>query len=232
MKLTYLKLWLILSIIFAIGLVFCLDLQQYLTIDYFKSQFNYYQQYYEQNQLLSLGFFAVVLFLLTAFSVPGIVVIFLAGGSLFGFPLALLISSFVDAIGSTIAFLSSRYLFGSIIQVKYANKLQSINNRADGEWGLFLFSLRLMPFFPCFLINILMGLTKIRVITFYLATQIGKMPYIAIYINAGSQLVKIDSAMDIFSPKLIISFIMIGLFPMISKKSLQWIKIHRIKSNT
>jgi len=229
MKQIYLKLSIVLSIVFVIGLFFSLDLQQYLTIDYFKSQYVFYRQCYEQNSLLSLGIFAIALFLLTVFSIPGIVVVFLAGGALFGFPLTLLISSFIDATGSTIAFLSSRYLFGNSIQAKYADKLQFINNKAAGEWGFFLFSLRLMPFFPCFLINILMGLTEIRVITFYLATQVGKMPYIAIYINAGSQLVKIDSALDIFSPKLIISFIMIGLFPMISKKSLQWIKHHKIK---
>ncbi len=229
MKQTYLKLLIIFSIVFLIGLFFSLDLQQYLTIDSFKSQYVFYRQYYEQNQLFSLGFFAIALFLLTAFSVPGVIVVFLAGGALFGFPLTLLISSFVDAIASTIAFLSSRYLFCNCIKAKYADKLQSINNKASGEWGFFLFSLRLMPFFPCFLINILMGLTTIRVVTFYLATQVGKMPYIAIYINAGSQLGNINSALDIFSPKIIISFIMIGLFPMISKKSLQWIKIHKLK---
>ncbi len=222
MNRNYLKLLIILSIILVIGLFFSFDLQQYLTLDYLKSRHTFYRQYYEQNQLLSLGIYVIALFLLTAFSVPGIIVVFLAGGALFGFQLTLLITSFTDALGSTAAFLASRYLFGNSIQAKYAERLQIINNGAGKEWGFYLFSLRLMPFFPCFLINILMGVTTIRIMTFYLATQVGKMPYIAIYINAGTQLGKIDSISGIFSPGIITSFVLIGLFPVISKKSLQW----------
>ena len=229
MKQTYLKLLIIFSIFLVIGLFFGFDLQQYLTFDHLKSQHAFYRQYYEQNQLLSLGIYVIALFLLTVFSVPGIIVVLLAGGALFGFPLTLLITSFADALGSTIVFLASRYLFGNTIQAKYAGRLQAINNGAGKEWAFYLFSLRLMPFFPCFLINILMGVTTIRIMTFYLATQIGKMPYIAIYVNAGTQLGKMDSVFGIFSPGIITSFLLIGLFPVISKKSLKWFKAHKEK---
>lgn len=231
MKQIYLKLLIIFSFILVMGVSFSFDLQQYLTLDYLKSRHFFYQQYYEQNQLLSLGVYVLVLFLLTAFSVPGIIVVLLAGGALFGFPLTLLIASFADALGSTAAFLASRYLFGNSILAKdkYAEKLEVINNGAGNEWAFYLFSLRLIPFFPCFLINLLMGLTTIPVTTFYLATQVGKMPYIAIYINAGTQLGKVDSVLGIFSPEIITSFVLIGLFPVISKKSLQWFKTRKGK---
>ena len=227
MKQTYLKLFIILSIVLVIGLFFSFDLQQYLAFDHLKSQHTFYRQYYEHNQLLSLGIYVIVLFLLTAFSVPGIIIVLLAGGALFGFPLTLLITSFTDAIGSTIAFLASRYLFSNSIQVRYAERLQIINNEAGKDWAFYLFSLRLMPFFPCILINLLMGLTTIRIMTFYLATQAGKIPYIVIDINAGTQLGKMDSVVGIFSPEIIASFVLIGLFPLASKKSLQWFKIHK-----
>ncbi len=231
MKQTYIKSFFVFSIALLIGFFFCFDLHEYLTLDYLKSRHAFYLQYYLQNKLLSLGIYFISLLLLTAFSVPGLSAIVLAGGALFGFPLTLLITSFADAFGATAAFLSSRYLFGDSLQARYHKRLRVLNNGVNKEGAFYLFSLRLMPFFPCFLINLLMGLTKIRVTTYYWVTQVGKLPYIAIYVNAGTQLGKLDSVLDIFSPGILTSFVLIGLFPVISKKSLQWIKLHKKKAN-
>jgi len=114
---------------------------------------------------LSLGIYFTILFLLTALSIPGITAIIVAGGALFGFPLTLLITSFADAFGSMTAFLASRYLFGNSLQGRYKDRLKVINTGVDQEGAFYLFSLRLMPFFPCFLINLLMGMTSIRMTT-------------------------------------------------------------------
>ncbi|WP_457552252.1 TVP38/TMEM64 family protein [Desulfobacula sp.] len=169
----------------------------------------------------------MTIFLLTALSVPGITTIIVAGGAIFGFPLTLLITSFADTFGSTTAFLASRYLFGNRLQVRYNDRLQVINKGVDQEGAFYLFSLRLMPFFPCFLINLLMGVTSIRITTFYWVTQGGKLPFTAIYVNAGTQFGNLDSVFDIFSPGIILSFALIGLFPLIAKKSLQRFKAHK-----
>ncbi|MCK5836076.1 MAG: TVP38/TMEM64 family protein [Desulfobacula sp.] len=146
---------------------------------------------------------------------------------MFGFPITLLLTSFADAFGSTIVFLVSRFLVGNSLQARYGDHLRAVNKGVDQEGPFYLFSLRLMPFFPCCLINLLMGVTNIRITTFYWVTQLGKLPYTVLYINAGTQLAKLDSIVDIFSPGIIISFVLIGLFPLISKKSLQWVKVRK-----
>lgn len=207
-----------LLILSAAALFIGFDLDHYFTFEHLKSRYLFYQQYCEQHLLLSLGIYTAVLFLLTAFSVPGIIIFMVAGGALFGFTLTFAATTFTDAIGSTLAFLSSRYLFYTFIRKRFARQLARINSEAESNWGVYLFSMRLMPFLPCVLINLVMGLTKIPLKTFYLATQAGKMPYIIIYINAGTQLSKIDSVNEIFSPAVLVSFVLIGLFPLITRK--------------
>ena len=229
MKPPYLKLLIVLSIALLVGLFFSLDLQQYLTLDHLKSRHSFYLEYYEQNQIKSLCIYFVIFFVLIILSIPGITVVSLAGGALFGFPITLLLTSFADALGSTVVFLASRYLFGNSLQARYSDRLRVINKGVNQEGPFYLFSLRLIPFFPCCLINLLMGVTTIQITTFYWVTQMGKLPYTILYINAGTQLARLESVLDIFSPGIIISFVLIGLFPLISKKSLQWVRIRKEK---
>ncbi len=227
MKRNRLKLFTALTIALIFGLFLNFELQQYLTLDYLESRHTFYQQYYEQNQLWTIGIYFTILFLLTSLSIPGITAIVIAGGALFGFPLTLLITSFADAFGSTAAFLASRYLFGNSLQAKNKKRMQIINKGVDKDGAFYLFSLRLMPFFPCFLINLLMGMTSMRITTFYWVTLGGKLPFTAIYVNAGTQLGKMDSVFDIFSPGIVLSFVLIGVFPLAARKSLQWLKTHK-----
>lgn len=212
-----------------IGCFFGFGLDEFLTLDYLKSRHVFYLQFYRQNMPLTLGIYFMLLFMLTAFSVPGVGLIILTGGALFGFPITLVLTSFADALGSTAAFLSSRYLLGNSLQAKYKTRLKIINRGMNLEGAFYLFSLRLMPFFPCFLINLLMGLTTIRMTTYYWVTQVGKLPFNAIYINAGTQLGRVDSILDMVSPGVMASFVLIGLFPMMGKKALQWSRAHKEK---
>ena len=231
MKPTHFKLLMLLLAGLLILFFFGFDIEQYLTINYLKSQHIFYMQYYEQNRAISFGIYFTVIFLLTAFSAPGTTVVVIAGGAVFGFSLTLLVTSFADAFGSTAAFLSSRYFFGKSVQARYSDRLRVINKGIEQEGAFYLFSLRLLPFFPCFLINLLMGVTTIRVTKFYWVTQIGKLPFTVIYALAGTQLGKIDSVLDIFSPGVIISFVMIGLFPLMGKKSIQWARVCKLRQH-
>ncbi len=227
MKQLYNSLILLLGISLLIGCFFAFDLDQYFTLDYFQSRHATYKQYYEQNPTLTLLLFFIFYLALTAMSIPCLSVVILAGGALFGFPVALLVISFADVIGSTLAFLSSRRLFGEYLQDKHPSRLRAVNHGIAREGGFYLLYLRLIPLFPCFLINLLMGLTKIRVSTFYWVTQIGKFPHNALYANAGTQVSQLNSFSGIFSPTIIFSFALIAFFPLIVKMGLQQAKIRR-----
>ena len=227
MKQLYGRLIILLGISLLIGCFIVFDLQQYLTLDYLNSRHTFYQQYYEQNPTLTLLLFFVFYLSLTAMSLPCLSVVILAGGAIFGFPLALLIISFADVFGSTLAFLSSRRLFGKYLQDRHSSRLRAVNHGVAREGGFYLLTLRLIPIFPCFLINLLMGLTKIRVATFFWITQIGKLPHNALYANAGTQISQLSSFGGIFSPTIVVSFALIGFFPLLVKLGLQQAKNRR-----
>ena len=223
MNQNYLKLLIILSITLSLVVFFSYDLQHYLTLDNLKSRQLFYQQFYDQNKILTLTTYFIIIFLLAALSLPGItIIIVVAGAAFFNFWTTLIIVSFADSLGSVAAFLASRYLFGNSLQEKHADHLTIINQGIERDGAFYLFSLRLIPFFPCFLINLLMGLTTLRTFTFYWVTQLAKLPYKAIFANAGTQLGKLDSFLGLLSPAVVTSFVLIGLFPLLSKKCLKW----------
>ncbi|PUZ92733.1 TVP38/TMEM64 family protein, partial [Vibrio vulnificus] len=152
-----------------------------------------------------------------AFSVPGATVVTLLGAALFGFWYSLLLVSFASTIGATIAFLSSRYLLKDWVQARFGDKLSAINQGVEKDGAFYLFSLRLIPVFPFFLINLLMGLTPISIGRYYLTSQIGMLPGTAVYLNAGTQLADINSLSGILSPTVLASFALLGVFPIAVK---------------
>ncbi|MDF5113031.1 TVP38/TMEM64 family protein, partial [Vibrio parahaemolyticus] len=154
---------------------------------------------------------------ITAFSIPGAAVVTLLGAALFGFWFSLLLVSFASTIGATLAFLSSRYLLRDWVQSRFGEKLVAINQGVKKDGAFYLFSLRLIPVFPFFLINLLMGLTPMSIARFYLTSQIGMLPGTAVYLNAGTQLATIDSLSSIVSPTVLASFALLGLFPILVK---------------
>jgi uncharacterized membrane protein YdjX (TVP38/TMEM64 family) len=154
---------------------------------------------------------------ITAFSIPGAAVVTLLGAALFGFWFSLLLVSFASTVGATLAFLSSRYLLRDWVQSRFGEKLVAINQGVKKDGAFYLFSLRLIPVFPFFLINLLMGLTPMSIARFYLTSQIGMLPGTAVYLNAGTQLATIDSLSGIVSPTVLASFALLGLFPILVK---------------
>ncbi len=154
---------------------------------------------------------------ITALSIPGAAVVTLLGAALFGFWWSLLLVSFASTIGATIAFLSSRYLLREWVDSKFKDKLVAINDGVEKDGAFYLLTLRLIPVFPFFLINLLMGLTKISVGRFYLFSQLGMLPGTMVYLNAGTQLSEITSLSGLISPQILGSLALLGLFPIIIK---------------
>ncbi len=207
-----------------IGSFFYFDLGSYLTFESIKENQLRFSEYYSHNQLLTITIFFLIYILSTALSLPGASLLTLLGGALFGLVLGTIIISFASTIGATFAFLSSRYLLRDYIQEKFSKKLKPINDGIDKEGGFYLFSLRLVPAFPFFLVNLIMGVTSIKLLTYFFVSQLGMLPGTIIYTNAGTQLSQLHAYEEIFSPAIISSFIVLGLFPIISKKTLEFFK--------
>lgn len=193
------------------------NFSQYLTLENAKAQQEALNAYIEQNFVIAATIYFLAYIGVTAFSIPGAVVVTLLGAALFGFWTSLVLVSFASTIGATLAFLSSRYLLRDWVQTRFGKKLTAINDGVERDGSSYLLSLRLIPVFPFFLINLLMGLTPMTVGRFYLTSQIGMLPGTAVYLNAGTQLANIESLSDIVSPSVLASFALLGLFPVITK---------------
>ncbi|MBT4760812.1 MAG: TVP38/TMEM64 family protein [Bdellovibrionaceae bacterium] len=197
---------------------FYFDLGKYLNFHYIQSQQQIFLQYHTQNPVTSSLIFFVIYIIATSLSLPGATVLTLLAGALFGLFQGFVIVSFASSIGATVSFLASRFLLKDRIQARFGHKLKTINEGMQKDGGFYLFSLRLIPVFPFFLINLLMGLTPIKTTQYYLISQIGMIPGTLVYVNAGTELSKISSLKGIVSPSLLISFALLGLLPIASKK--------------
>lgn len=214
----------ILLIAAAVAAYILFDAGQYLTLDYLKAQQHDIITFYQQNQLLTIGSYFLVYVIVTAVSLPGAAIMTLAGGAIFGLTLGTVIVSFASTIGATLAFLVSRLLLKNFVQRKFHEKLVSINDGIKKDGAFYLFTLRLIPAFPFFVINLVMGLTPIRTWQFFWVSQLGMLPGTIVYVNAGSQIGAINSLGDILSPGLILSFVLLGIFPLLAKKVVEYLK--------
>lgn len=212
-------------ILVALIIFLGINFGQYLTIENAKAQQALLTQYISDNFITAAVIYFMAYVAITAFSIPGAAVVTLLAAALFGFWNSLVLVSFASTIGATIAFLSSRYLLRDWVQSKFGEKLSAINRGIERDGSFYLFSLRLIPVFPFFLINLLMGLTPIKTTRFYLVSQLGMLPGTAVYLNAGTQLSQIDSLSGIVSPVVLGSFALLGLFPFIAKWVMSKIKI-------
>ena len=215
----------------VIALYFAIDLQQYLNLEYLKSSKSLSILYYEQNPILVIGSYFLIYVALTAFSLPGAVWMTLGGGAIFGLLTGTIIISFASTIGATLAMLISRYFFRNLVQERFAKQMRTINSGIQKNGGYYLFTLRLLPVVPFFVINMGIGLTPLRTSTFYWVSQLGMLPGTIVYINAGSELVKIEALGDILSPTLIGSFVLLGIFPLLTKNLISIIDEKRGKIN-
>ncbi len=218
----------LIALIVLVALFFVFDLKQYFTLTFIKSQQSGFAALYADKPILVIaGFFAVYV-AVTALSLPGAAIMTLAGGAIFGLGVGTIIVSFAASLGATLAFLAARFVLGESVQSKFGNRLGEINKGIEKEGAFYLFTLRLVPLVPFFVINLVMGLTKMKTWTFYWVSQVGMLLGTAVYVNAGTQLAKIDSLKGILSPGLIGSFVLLGIFPLIAKKIVDAVKARKV----
>ena len=203
---------------------FLFDLGRYFNLEYLKQQQAVMDAFYERQPLTTALYYFLLYIVITGLSLPGAAILTLAGGAIFGLLWGTVIVSFASTIGATLAFLFSRYLFRDAIQGRFADKLTAINRGMAEEGAFYLFTLRLVPIFPFFIINLVMGLTPIRALTFFLVSQAGMLAGTIVYVNAGTQIAKIEQLKDIASPGLILSFVLLGIFPLLAKKTVDYLK--------
>jgi len=215
--------------IFALAVgFFYFDLNQLLTLDGLKSGLVQFETWRSDSPIFVGGGFLLLYVIVTALSLPGAVIMTLAAGALFGLFWGTLIVSFASSIGATLAFLVSRYLLQDTVQSRFGDRLKAFNKGVARDGAFYLFTVRLVPIFPFFLINLLMGLTTIRAFTFYWVSQVGMFVGTLVYVNAGTQLGQLESLSGILSPSLLLSFVLLGVFPLMAKKILDVIKARRV----
>ena len=212
----------------AITAWFYLDLGSYLQFDTLQQRVGELRAWYAENPALAGLLYFALYVAVTALSVPGAAIMTLAGGALFGFWYALLLVSFASSIGATLAFLVSRLLLRDWVQDKFGRQLRAVNSGFEKDGAFYLFSLRLVPIFPFFVINLLMGLLPIRPWRYYWVSQLGMLPATAAYVNAGTQLGELESASGIISPALLLSFVLLAIFPLLAKWLLGYIQARRV----
>lgn len=200
------------------SIFFYFDLGHYLSLETLKEQQTVIEAYRANYPKLATIIYMLVYIMVTALSLPGAAILTLAGGAVFGVWWGTVIVSFASTIGATLAFLAARFLFRESVKTRFAARLKAIDDGVEKEGGFYLFTLRLVPVFPFFMINLLMGLTNMRVGVFYLVSQVGMLAGTVVYVNTGTQLAKIDSLAGVLSPALLGSFVLLGIFPLLAKK--------------
>ncbi|MDQ5907913.1 MAG: hypothetical protein QG599_3 [Pseudomonadota bacterium] len=222
------KLLLIVAIAILVGVFFAFDLGRFFSLDFVKSQQAAIDAWRTTQPMLTAGIFFAVYVAVTGLSLPGAAIMTLAAGAIFGVWWGTLIVSFASTLGATLAFLVARFMLRDWVQGKFGDRLKAINAGMEKEGGFYLFTLRLIPIFPFFVINLVMGLTPIRTWTFYWVSQIGMLAGTLVYVNAGTQLAQLDSLKGILSPELLASFALLGIFPLIAKKIVAIVKTRRV----
>ncbi len=216
------KLLVLAGFIIALGLFFSLDFQQYLT-------FSFFQGLYQESPAATVGIFFLIYVAVTALSLPGAAILTLISGSIFGLWTGVIVASFASTIGATLAFLLSRTLFQDFVQKRFGDYLKTINEGVERDGSFYLATLRLIPVVPFFVINLVMALTPMRALTFYGVSQLAMFPGTFVYVNAGAELGEITtlSLGGILSPSLLLSFVLLGIFPWIAKAGMGVLQARR-----
>jgi pyruvate/2-oxoglutarate dehydrogenase complex dihydrolipoamide dehydrogenase (E3) component/uncharacterized membrane protein YdjX (TVP38/TMEM64 family) len=215
-------------IISLIAAFFVFDLGQYLTLESLKSNQQQLADFIQQNWLQAFIGYFILYVVVTALSLPGAAILTLGAGALFGLGWGLLLASFASTIGATCAFLVSRFLLREWVKTTFSNKIKAIDEGIAKDGAFYLLSLRMVPLFPFFVINLVMGITSIRTLTYYWVSQVGMLMGTVVFVNAGTQLVEINTLSDIVSAELLLSFALLGLFPLIAKFILNSLNQRRV----
>ncbi|MEJ2396147.1 MAG: FAD-dependent oxidoreductase [Candidatus Thiodiazotropha sp.] len=222
------RLFLALGVLILIGFYFTYDLGRFVSLDYFRAEQEAIMAWRNAEPLTAALLFSLLYIAATALSLPGAAILTLVAGALFGLVWGTLLVSIASTIGATLAFLMARFLMRDWVQHRFGEKIRTMNERVAKDGAFYLFTLRLVPLFPFFVINLAMGLTAIRAWTFFWVSQLGMLAGTAVYVNAGTQLAQIDSLQGILSPGLLASFVLLGIFPMIAKQITQMLKARKV----
>ena len=222
------RLVVLIAIVALIAAFFVFDLQRFFSLEFFKQQQAAIDAYFQANPLVTAAIYFAIYVAVTGLSLPGAAIMTLVGGAIFGLLWGTAIVSFASVIGATLAFLASRYLLRDAIQARFGDRLAAIDRGVEKEGAFYLFALRLVPAFPFFVINLVMGLTPIGTWTFYWVSQLGMLAGTIVYVNAGTQIARIDSLAGLVSPALIGSFVLLGVFPLIAKKIVDAVKARQV----
>ncbi|CAN5748413.1 bifunctional TVP38/TMEM64 family protein/FAD-dependent oxidoreductase [soil metagenome] len=228
MSRTALRILILAAVALAIGSYFLFDLGRFLSLDFVRERQAALEGFTGERPILAVGIYAAVYIAAAALSLPGAAILTLVGGALFGLLWGTIIVSFASTIGATIAFLLARFLFRDAVQRRFGGAMQSLNDGIERDGPLYLFMIRLVPVFPFFVVNLAMALTPIRLVPFFLVSQIGMLPGTAVYVNAGTQLARIDSLGGILSPGVIGAFVLLGLFPLVATWLVRGVKRRRV----
>ena len=215
---------LLLAIVVLIILFYTLDLARYFNLDFLKNTRDQIQAYRGLHPVESSVLYVFTYIVVTGLSLPGAAIMTLAGGAIFGLLWGTGLASVSSVIGATIAFLASRFLFRDVVQSRFADKLRVVNRGVEQDGAFYLFTLRLVPIFPYFLINIVMALTPLRTSVFFFISWVGMLLPTAVFVNAGTQLARISSPADVLSPELLGSFALLGVFPLATRKLIHLVR--------
>lgn len=207
-----------------VGLLFYFNLHQYLSFSKIKEAQADLQIYTNKHFLFMVLSFCAIYILSTALSIPGASLLTLLSGALFGVVAGTIAVSISSTLGASLAFLGSRFLLKDGVESKFKTTLNKVNSGIEKDGGFYLFSLRLIPVFPFFVVNLLMGITKIKLPTYMWVSMLGMFPATVVYVNAGTRLSELESPSGILSPALITSFAALGLLPVVSKKLIDILK--------
>lgn len=221
------KILLIAIIVVAVAAFFVFDGAQYLSLEYLKAQRESIETLFARHPFAVAGVYFLVYVLVTSLSLPGAAIMTLAGGAIFGLLWGTAIISFASTIGATLAFLVSRFLLRDVVQSKFGDYLKTFNKGIEEDGAFYLFTLRLVPAVPFFVINLVMGLTPIKTTQFYWVSQVGMFAGTVVYVNAGTQLGQLESLSGILSPSLIGAFVLLGIFPLIARWVMKWLKARK-----
>ncbi|MCW5636904.1 MAG: FAD-dependent oxidoreductase [Rubrivivax sp.] len=222
------RLWLLVLLAAAVAAFFAFDLGRFLSLAYIKGAQADFAALYAERPFVVAGIYFAAYVAVTALSLPGAAVMTLLGGAVFGLVAGTVIVSFASSIGATLAMLAARYVLRDSVKNRFGARLADIDRGIEREGAFYLFTLRLVPVFPFFVINLLMGLTKMKAGTFYWVSQLGMLAGTVVYVNAGTQLAKIESLAGIVSPGLLASFVLLGVFPLVAKKIVDAVKARRV----
>lgn len=224
------KILILLAFAALIALFFALDVGRFFSLAFIKEQQASFAALYEQRPVAVTVCFVAVYVLITALSLPGAAIMTLAAGASFGLVWGTVVVSLASTLGATLAMLAARYLLRDAIQKRFARKLAEVNSGIEREGGLYLFTLRLAPVIPFFALNMLMGLTRMKVWTFFWVSEIGMLAGTVAYVNAGTEIAKVTSLRSVLSPGLIGSLVLLGLLPLVVKKAIDYAKQRRKKT--